>query len=109
MIDAVLIWRLFCLFDYIAQSNYCFVQTKLLTVHGKTTDEWHTDDIRVHTSDIWMTYEWHTSTSDWDTNGIRVHIDKTQAHANDMRMTWEMLNRINDLELLDCNFQNYLL
>ena len=29
-------------------------------VHGKTTDEWHTDDIRVHTSEwhpngIWMT------------------------------------------------------
>ena len=27
-------------------------------VHGKTTYESHTDDIRVHTSDIWMTYEY---------------------------------------------------
>ena len=30
MTGAVLIWKL-CLFDYIAQSNYCFIQTKLLT------------------------------------------------------------------------------
>ena len=29
-------------------------------VHGKTTDELHTNDIRLHTSDIRMTYEWHT-------------------------------------------------
>ena len=40
-----------------------------LKVYGKTTYEWHTDGIRVHTSDIRMTYEyirvtygWHTST-----------------------------------------------
>ena len=51
-----------------------------------STYEWHTDDIRVHTSVIGMTYEytrvtygWHTSTYDWHTNGIRVHIDKTWA------------------------------
>ena len=27
-------------------------------VHGQTTDESHTDDIRVHTSDMRMTYEY---------------------------------------------------
>ena len=55
-----------------------------------STYEWHTDDIRVHTSDIWMIYEyirvtygWHTthiqviyrghaSTYEWDTNDIQV-------------------------------------
>ena len=31
-------------------------------VHGKTTDEWHTDSIRVHASDIRVIYGWHTST-----------------------------------------------
>ena len=37
-------------------------------VHGKTTFEWHTNDIRVHKSDIrttceciWVICEWHTS------------------------------------------------
>ena len=38
-------------------------------VHGKTTFEWHTNDIRVHKSDIqttceciWVICKWHTST-----------------------------------------------
>ena len=57
-----------------------------------STDEWHTDDIRVtyerhtddiriYTSDIRMTYEyirvtygWHTSTYDWHTDDIQVHV-----------------------------------
>ena len=26
-------------------------------VHGKTTYEWHTDDMQVHTSDIQLSYE----------------------------------------------------
>ena len=53
-----------------------YIDTYKWTVHGKTTDEWHTsthewhtDDIRVHTIDIRMTYlcirvtyRWHTGT-----------------------------------------------
>ena len=53
-------------------------------VHGKTTYEWHTNDIRVHTIDIRMTYEyirvtygWHTSTYEW--------------HKDDIRMTYEYI------------------
>ena len=34
------------------ESYYYF---RLLHVHGKTTGEWHSDDIRVHTSDKWVT------------------------------------------------------
>ena len=46
-------------------------------VHGKTTYEWHTNDIRVHTRDRRMTYEyiritygWHTSMYEWHTDDI---------------------------------------
>ena len=55
--------------------------------HGwhTSTYEQHTDDIRIHTSDIrmtyeyiWVTYGWHTSTYEWNTNDIRVHIGKTR-------------------------------
>ena len=64
-------------------------------VHGKTTYEWHTDDIQVHTSgymnDIRMTYEYirvtygrHTSTYEWHTDDIRVH-------TSDIRMTYEYI------------------
>ena len=66
----------------------------LKMAHGKTTYEWDTDDIRVHTSDTGMTYEyirvtygWHTVTYEWHTDDIQVHIDKIWAPANDMRMT----------------------
>ena len=65
---------------------------------------WHTDDIRVHTSDIRMAYDytddWHTNRSDirhievtykWHMSDIRVHtIDiwmKYKFHVNDLRMT----------------------
>ena len=54
------------------------------SVHGKTTDEWHTNDIRVHTSGIRMTYEWHTSTYEWHTSDM-------QAHTSDIRMTYEYI------------------
>ena len=55
-----------------------------ISVHGKTTYKWHTDDIRVHTSGIWVTYEWHTSTYEWHTNDVRVH-------TSDFRMTYEYI------------------
>ena len=79
---------------------------KLKMVHGKTTYRWHTDDIRTHTSDMWITYEyirvtygWHTSTYDWHTDDIQVntsdirmtyewHTDEIQLHTSDIRMTW---------------------
>ena len=64
------------------------IQTKLYYMllivseryHGKTTYEWHTDVIWVHTSDIRMTYEyirvtygWHTGTYEWHTDDIQIH------------------------------------
>ena len=69
-------------------------------VHGKTTDEWHTNDIRIHPSDIRVTYEWHTSTYEWHTDDIRVtheHIQVTHGwhtstyewHTSDIRVTYE--------------------
>ena len=59
-------------------------------IRAHTSD---TSDMRVHTSDIQITYMWHTSTYSW--------------HTNDIRMTWEILNRVKNLELLDSNFQHY--
>ena len=53
--------------------------------------EWHTDDIQVHTSDMWMaykyiqvTYGWHTSTYEWHTDGIQVHM-------SDIRITYHYI------------------
>ena len=64
----------------------------LKTVHGKTTNEWHTNDIRVHTSntdgirvhtsDRRMTYEWHT-------DDIRAHTNDIRVQTSDIRMTYE--------------------
>ena len=84
-------------------------------------------DIRMTYEYIWVTYGWHTSTYGWHTithkyirvtqltfeyipltNGTWVYIDNIQAHANDMRMTQEILTRIKDMKFLDRNFQNYL-
>ena len=59
-------------------------------VHGNTTYEWHTDDIRVHASDVRMTYGWHTSTYEWHTDDIRVH-PTYQWHTSDIRMTYEYI------------------
>ena len=72
-------------------------------------------DIRVHTSDIRMTYEHtqvtyecHTSTYS-DIRMTHEYIQVTYKwHANDMRMTEEILNRIKYLKALDRNFQNCL-
>ena len=64
-------------------------QIHFYRVHGKTTDEWHTNDIQGHTIDIRITYEhilvtygWHTSTYEW-------HTDDIQVHTSDIRMTYE--------------------
>ena len=54
------------------------------TVYGKTTYEWHMDDIRVHTSDIRMTYEWHK-------DDIRVHTSEIQMTYEYTRMTYEYI------------------
>ena len=48
-----------------------FNELKEVKVHGKTTDEWHTNDILVHR----VTHGWHTS-------DIRVH-------TSDIPMTYE--------------------
>ena len=53
-----------------------------ISVHGKTTYKWHTDDIQVHTSDIRLTYEWRTSTYKWLSDDIRVN-------TSHIRMTYE--------------------
>ena len=70
----------------------------------------HTDDLRTHRNDIRMTYEYIWVTYEWHTSGIRVH-----THTIDIRMTyklytkylltWEILNCIKDLELLDLIFK----
>ena len=65
--------------------------TVLQTVYGKTTDKWYMDGIRVHTSDIQMTYEhirvtcgWYASTYEWDT-------DDMQVHTSDIRVKYEYI------------------
>ena len=60
------------------------------------TYEWHSDDIRVHTS----SYEWHTSTYEWHTDDIHtsdirmafkyMHIIM-RAHGSGMQMTYEYI------------------
>ena len=63
--------------------------TMFYVVHGKTTyDEWHTDDIRVHTSEIQMTYEWHTDDIQIHRIGIRMTYDW---HTDDIRVTYEYI------------------
>ena len=78
-------------------------------VHGKTIDEWHTDDILVHMSDIRVTYEysrvtygwhtddirvhtsdirWHTSTYEWNADDIRVHTSDIRMIYQDIRVTY---------------------
>ena len=76
--------------------EYLFwIWMNLDTVYGKTTYEWHTDDIRVrygwhtntykwHTDDIRVTYGWHTSTYERHTDAIRVY-------TSDIRMTYEYI------------------
>ena len=88
-------------------------------VHGNTTDEWHTNDIWVHTSDIRMTCEYIRVTHGWQTEGIREHtsdirathrwhtsdiwviyrwhpstyewhMDDIRVHTSDIRMTYEL-------------------
>ena len=60
-------------------SSVChsYVVLPWVVVHGKTTHEWHMDDIRV-------TYGWHTSTYKWHTDD-RVHTSDIQ--------TFFLLNR----------------
>ena len=58
----------------------------------------HTSDIRMTYEYIWVTYGWHTSTYEWHTDDIRVHTNDIRMackyirvtykwHANDIRMT----------------------
>ena len=64
----------------------CFIYL-ILTVHGKSTCEWHTDDIRA-------TNEWHkndirvqTSAYEWHTSIYQCHTHDTQVDASDIQMT----------------------
>ena len=60
-----------------------------MKVHGKTTYEWHTDNIRVHTSDIRMTHEYIRVTYGWYTSTYEWHTDDIQVHTSDIRMAYE--------------------
>ena len=53
-------------------------------VHGRTTNEWHTSDMQVRTSDIRMTSEYIRMTYGWHTNDIRVH-------TSGIWMAWEYI------------------
>ena len=86
----------YSIYYFLGSSKYArsFLLGLFIMVHGKTTDKWHTNDIQVHMSDLWMTYEyirviygWHTSTYEWHTNDMRVH-------TSDIRMTYEYIRVI---------------
>ena len=66
------------------------------SVHGKTTDEWHMDDIRVHTRNIWMTCEYIRVTYRW----IRVY-------TSDIRITFEYIE-LTFLKLFINSLSKYL-
>ena len=72
----------YTIINYKENSTHCFSPSELIGVHGKTTYEWHTDDIQVHI--IWVTYGWHTSTYEWHTDDIRVR-------TSDIRVTYEYI------------------
>ena len=69
----------------------CFIKSVLCiydqTIHGKSTYEWHTDDILVHTSDIRMTYEYIPVTYRCHTRTYTWHMDYIRVHTSDIRMT----------------------
>ena len=56
------------------------------TVHGKITDAWQTNDIRVHTSDIRVTYKYIRVTSGWHTSSYEWYTDDIRVHTSDMRI-----------------------
>ena len=84
--------------------NYFYMKFWLAAVRGKTTGEWHKDDIQVHTSDILVTceyigvtYRWHRSTYKWHRDDIPAHMSDTQMtyeyydwHTDNIRMTYEL-------------------
>ena len=80
----------------------------LFRVHGKTTYEWHTDDIRLYTSDIRMTYKYIRVTYGW-------HTSTYECHTNDMRVTygWNAVRKkskvILFLKLFDNSLSKYLI
>ena len=47
------------------------------------------DNIRVHTSDIWITYEYIQVTYGLNTSTYQSHTDGMQVHASDIWMTYE--------------------
>ena len=69
----------------------------------------HADDLQTHRNDIRMTCEYIRVAHKWHLSGIRVHTIDIQMifklHTNDLRMTWEILNFITDLELSDLIFK----
>ena len=69
-------------------------------VHIQTTDEWHADDMQLHTSDIRVlcknirvTYGWHSSTYQWLTDVIRVHMSVIRKIYGYMRVAYERHTR----------------
>ena len=79
-------------FTCILISTFCFnkwnifehVLRHFIMAHDKTTYGLHTDDIRVYTSDIRVTYGWHTIIYEW-------HMDDIRVHMSDIRMTYECI------------------
>ena len=80
---------------FTAWDQISFVTFDTQKAHDKATDKWHMDHIRVHMSDIWVTFEWHM-------DDIRVHkSDKLMSytyvqmtcgwHTGDIRITWELM------------------
>ena len=51
--------------------------------------EWHTNDISVHTSEIRMTYEYIRLTYEWHTSIYEWHTNDIRVHTSDTRVTYE--------------------
>ena len=65
--------------------------TLYILVYGKPTDEWHTDEIRVHTSDIRITHEYIRLTYGWRTSTYEWHMNDIGVHTSDKQMTCEYI------------------
>ena len=92
------------------RSKFELYERKILLfsmVHGKTTDEWHKDDIRIIQMTyeyIRVTYEWHTSTYEWHTNNIRVHTSDIQMTYEYTRVTYEYIQMTYEYIKVTCKW-----
>ena len=83
------IFKLFVIAGVLIEGALSLRVSLKVRTHGKTTYEWHTDGIRVYTSDIRVAYEYIRVTYGWHTSVYEWHTGDMQVNTTDMRVTYE--------------------